>query len=228
MASMKVFLAVYFAVIASIVGVVLFAPAGNTQRTLFLRALFAILLQTIILIGSYFIYRQVRAIIEVFTSHPVVKKGLTAVVILFIVATQLSYSTNVYFMDTEPHWFAYLCYACLGTFIQLFTWLVVARVLSWFIKKCFGQQIKSRILLTSLAIVYSISVAMYGLHQASQLPPVKQITIGVKNLGKSFDGFKIVQISDIHLGPTVGKTRLEGIVNIVNSLNPGENSVIKF
>ena len=35
---------------------------------------------------------------------------------------------------------------------------------------------------------------------------------------KSFHGFKIVQISDLHVGPTIGREYTQNVVNIANSL----------
>lgn len=46
------------------------------------------------------------------------------------------------------------------------------------------------------------------------------LTIETKKIDKEFDGYKIVHITDIHLGQWITKERLEGVVNIVNNLNP--------
>ena len=49
---------------------------------------------------------------------------------------------------------------------------------------------------------------------------VKKETITFKDLPKNFDGLKIVQISDIHLGSWLSKSAMENFVNEINGLNP--------
>lgn len=49
---------------------------------------------------------------------------------------------------------------------------------------------------------------------------VVEVTIESSRLPKSFDGFKIVQISDIHFVSWIGTKRFEKAVNIINKQNP--------
>ena len=49
---------------------------------------------------------------------------------------------------------------------------------------------------------------------------VKKINVSLKGLPEAFKGFKIVQISDLHLGQMMTKKTLEQIVDQVNSLKP--------
>ena len=50
---------------------------------------------------------------------------------------------------------------------------------------------------------------------------VKPVTIACKGLPKAYDGFRIVQISDLHLDGWVGhEDELLGIVNEINALKP--------
>ena len=49
---------------------------------------------------------------------------------------------------------------------------------------------------------------------------VKKVYIEFEKLPSAFDGLKIVQISDIHLGSWYGKAPLERAVNMINNLHP--------
>ncbi len=49
---------------------------------------------------------------------------------------------------------------------------------------------------------------------------VKKFNVSLKGLPEALKGFKIVQISDLHLGQMMTKTTLEQIVDQVNSLKP--------
>ena len=49
---------------------------------------------------------------------------------------------------------------------------------------------------------------------------VKEIRIPLRRLPAALDGFTIAQITDVHIGPTLGKEFLESIVAQVNALEP--------
>lgn len=67
-----------------------------------------------------------------------------------------------------------------------------------------------------LALLLS-GIAFYN---AERKAPVTQFTARMKNLPKELDGFSIVQISDLHLGVVVDKSRAEKIVDQINLLDP--------
>lgn len=46
------------------------------------------------------------------------------------------------------------------------------------------------------------------------------LVLETDRIGDSFDDYKIVQISDIHLGQWINKDKLDGVVSLVNNLNP--------
>jgi predicted MPP superfamily phosphohydrolase len=49
---------------------------------------------------------------------------------------------------------------------------------------------------------------------------VRTVEVPMNDLPQSFNGFRIVQLSDIHLGSWTSKSKLEEAVALVNSLNP--------
>jgi hypothetical protein len=49
---------------------------------------------------------------------------------------------------------------------------------------------------------------------------VSQIAVHVQHLDSIFDGYRIVHISDIHLGQWLSPARLDGVVGIVDELKP--------
>ncbi|UCC56040.1 MAG: metallophosphoesterase [Gammaproteobacteria bacterium] len=59
-----------------------------------------------------------------------------------------------------------------------------------------------------------------GYHEARRLAEVLQISIPLAKLPEALDGFRIVQLSDIHLGPTIKGDYLQGIVERCNELRP--------
>jgi len=63
------------------------------------------------------------------------------------------------------------------------------------------------------------TMSAVGYHQARTLAKVVDIDVTVPNLPPELDGFKIVQVSDIHVGPTIKRPYLEAIINAVNELD---------
>ena len=96
----------------------------------------------------------------------------------------------------------------------------------------FGRKIASidpvdadRRLAIARIVAGSVGLAALGLATASvanalRAVAVKKIRVPLARLASSSSGFRIVQLSDIHIGPTIGKEFLETLVAQVNALEP--------
>jgi uncharacterized protein len=74
---------------------------------------------------------------------------------------------------------------------------------------------------SALAVpVLAMLVTLLGLYNARRRAPVKRIDVPVAGLAAALNGFTIVQISDIHVGPTIKRGYVEKIVAAVNALKP--------
>ncbi len=60
----------------------------------------------------------------------------------------------------------------------------------------------------------------YGTHIETEWLQTERVTIPVKHLGSSFDGFKIVHMSDFHLHPHTQIELIKRAVSTTNSLKP--------
>lgn len=69
------------------------------------------------------------------------------------------------------------------------------------------------ILIITLTLLYSRYIGTSGLI-------TKEYTIEAKNIGKSFDGLKIVHFSDLHYLRLTNKDTLKNIVDEINLINP--------
>jgi predicted MPP superfamily phosphohydrolase len=59
----------------------------------------------------------------------------------------------------------------------------------------------------------------YGIAEAKQTPQVKRVPIKIDHLPPELDGFKIVQITDLHVNPTFRRAAVKDIVAVVNTLD---------
>lgn len=115
------------------------------------------------------------------------------------------------------HW---LTYVTLGIFGCLFFYTVVADLFFWIVGWFTdGAQDAERRTFLGVAAV-SAATAGVGLVQALQGPKVFEVDVPVKNLPPDLEGFKIAQVSDLHVGPTIGKGYAADVARITNSLAP--------
>lgn len=59
-----------------------------------------------------------------------------------------------------------------------------------------------------------------GMYEALRRLRVVDIEVPLARLPAAFDGFTIVQVSDIHVGSTIGRPFIEGLVQRINALSP--------
>lgn len=62
--------------------------------------------------------------------------------------------------------------------------------------------------------------AGYGYYQARRTPAVRRVEVPIANLPPALVGLRIVQISDLHIGPTIKAPFVERVVARVNELQP--------
>jgi len=67
--------------------------------------------------------------------------------------------------------------------------------------------------------ILALSMTVIGFWQARRSPKVVNVEIPIQDLPESLQGFRIVQVSDLHVSATLGRGFVENVVQIVNSLN---------
>ena len=59
----------------------------------------------------------------------------------------------------------------------------------------------------------------WGFREARRVPDVVDVKVPFEDLPEGLEGFRIVQLSDIHVGPTIRRPKVERIVERVNKLD---------
>jgi predicted MPP superfamily phosphohydrolase len=75
----------------------------------------------------------------------------------------------------------------------------------------------------SILIILSaltLSTTLIGIRQALSGPRIVRVNVPLKGLPRAFDGFRIVQISDLHTGPTIDRRYTEAVVRMAQDLKP--------
>jgi predicted MPP superfamily phosphohydrolase len=70
-----------------------------------------------------------------------------------------------------------------------------------------------------ISLFLSLVLWAYALYEAF-LPRVKRVVIETEKLPPAMDSLRLTQVSDIHMGPVVGKKRAERIAGIVRGTRP--------
>lgn len=72
---------------------------------------------------------------------------------------------------------------------------------------------------TNLGIIaLSAGITGYGFVEARRRPVVKEVDVPLSNLPKEFNGFRIAQFTDLHVGPTIKRGFVERVVDQINGL----------
>jgi len=68
-------------------------------------------------------------------------------------------------------------------------------------------------------IVGACMVTGYGLYESRRRATIENVAVPLPRLPDEFDGFRIIQFTDIHVGPTIKREFVEGIVEQIHELN---------
>ena len=70
-----------------------------------------------------------------------------------------------------------------------------------------------------LVLVFTLVFSVYGVWSAYH-PRIKEIKVAIKNLPTEWQGKKVIQISDVHLGHVLSKNFFEKLIAQINAQNP--------
>ena len=70
----------------------------------------------------------------------------------------------------------------------------------------------------SIVVGVALLLTLLGLYNARKPPRVKIVDVPLKDLPAALHGFKIAQISDMHIGPTIKRPAMKHVVSTINRL----------
>lgn len=68
--------------------------------------------------------------------------------------------------------------------------------------------------------IAGLSLGTLGYWNTIRVPAVREVSISIPHLPAELDGFRLVQLTDLHLGTIFDRTWMESVVAKVNSLHP--------
>lgn len=113
----------------------------------------------------------------------------------------------------------WLGFAWLGTFALLLTGTAVSDLVLLGLR-AFGPLSQETLTLRSLVVLGITLPALIWGAWVARRPEVKKVSIEVDSLGAEFDGYRIVQLSDVHISDTLGRGFAQWLTEQVNALAP--------
>ncbi|WCL51305.1 metallophosphoesterase [Leptospira sp. GIMC2001] len=77
-----------------------------------------------------------------------------------------------------------------------------------------------QLVLTLFFLFVTAILTIWGMFQATTRIKTVNVEVSATQHHKDLKGFKIVQISDVHIGPTIKRPFLQHVVNRINNMNP--------
>jgi uncharacterized protein len=177
--------------------------------------IFILLALGILIIASYFIFISLTIFFQLDNSW--IKTVLATLLFVMPIIFILSSLTARYFERGITQFFYFLSGLWLGLGAMLFFFLIMAW-LAYCLLLLAGFQ--ARLSLTGgFTLILVFCFAAYGIWNTYH-PRIKNISVKIKNLPLDWQGKKVIQISDLHLGHILQQSFLEKVIKQVNEQNP--------
>ena len=143
---------------------------------------------------------------------------VAAVALAVLVAATLTLSRAV--APDTAQWFAWPGYVWFGVLFYLVVALLVLELPRFALRRTVATDEGRRLFLarSAAAVAGGAAVGVTGGGMVSALGPprVRRFTVPVRRLDPAFAGFRIAVVSDIHLGPLLGRGHTERLVRMIN------------
>ncbi|MFC7618148.1 metallophosphoesterase [Actinokineospora soli] len=117
-------------------------------------------------------------------------------------------------------WFAWPGYLWFGVLFYLVVVLLVLELPRFALRRTVATDEGRRLFLArSAAVVAGVAatgITASGVVSALGTPELRRVSVPIRRLDPAFAGFRIAVVSDIHLGPLLGRSHTERLVRMIN------------
>jgi len=124
------------------------------------------------------------------------------------------------FSPELPRSLSMLCNALFGTLLLLVTFQVAVEIIGVVSFLFRGEYLLPPLFVRYSLGVSAVSLAILGVTQAVRVPPVKEIEITLSNLPPEFEGYRLIQLTDLHLSRLFAERWAKQVVAKTNAQNP--------
>ena len=164
-------------------------------------------------LAYYFLY---YSIIHFFA---VASESIKMIVLAILIFLSISFFLSSLLSHLWDNVFTRGFYMFSGFWLGLFSNLIIATGLVWLLIWIFHMTSGEILVWSSVFFAVALGYIIYGTWNAFS-PRIKNVEVKIKNLPDHWQGKKIVQLSDIHLGHVYRAKFMEKIVRETNALHP--------
>lgn len=113
-----------------------------------------------------------------------------------------------------------LAYGWFGLLTLLLCFLLLAEPLRYLLITKPSDVVSIARLLAYASLAGVLVLLVHGTYRALATPQVKHIRLKLDSFPAELSGFRLVQISDVHIGPSLGREWLSRVVARINELEP--------
>lgn len=170
------------------------------------------------ILGGAFTYmaRRSMALCPPLARHPAGVWGFFGLFLLLMVAVPVVNRLADHRAD-PLYWLSYGLFGFVSTYL---VYLLAADLGQVLLRRLAHAPASVGTWAFGLALGGTLASNLAGLVTALRPPVLRKVDIPIRDLPTGLDGFRIVQVSDLHLGPLVSAERVDRLVDRANSLAP--------
>lgn len=189
-------------------------------------SLFLTVVITILLTGSLYLARRFNHSVEFFGRRPWIAPSLAVAFVAFtLLAHFVAWNRQGMEPLSRPMIGMWLTYLALGGFLILLVYTLFVDIGglllkggAWSAGKTLPADLGRRSFLGALA--GAGATFLVGSAQAKQGPRIREIEIPIEGLPEALEDFRILQITDLHVGPLIGRAYVEKVVEASMAVKP--------
>jgi predicted MPP superfamily phosphohydrolase len=190
-------------------------------------AVFISVILSLLLLGSLYVGRRISSLLSLsVTSKYLLWLGLALFLLIQVVTPFLYRSGQIERwggFNTFMHWLNYLSLGVMSLLVFGFAVVDLTRLGLWPFKSFAAFDPVRRSLLTESAgwgvLAFAGVSTLYGVWNARRGPRIREVAVPIADLHPDLEGFTIVQISDLHVGPTIHQGYVDSVVAACNTLD---------
>ncbi len=170
------------------------------------------------LVGGIFTYlaRRSMALCPALARHPGGVWGFLAGFLALMILVPLVNRLTGHRLDALYA----LSYGLFGFVSTYLLYLAAADLLQFLLRRFAHAPAQTGAWAVGLALAAALASCLAGLWPALRPPALKTVEVPVRGLPAGLDGFRIIQVSDLHLGPLVPASKVGRLATRINDLRP--------